>query len=54
MDWDTIFNSVLTVARKTLTLAFALVLVMAAFGFVYIGALTLLWIIRHAQAALGS
>lgn len=54
MDWDKILNSVLNVARKTLTLAISLVLVMASLSFVYLAYLAFVWLIRHAQAALGS
>jgi len=53
MDWDKTIHSVSEVARKTLVLATSLILVMGSFGAVYIAALALLWLVRHAQMALG-
>jgi hypothetical protein len=35
-----------------LVLAISIILVMASFGFVYIAAIALLWLIKHAQAVL--
>jgi hypothetical protein len=54
MDWDKTINSVSEVARRTFVLAVSIVLAMASFGFVYVAGLALLWLIKHAQAALGS
>ena len=52
MDWDKVINSVCGVARKMLVLAISVILVMASVGLVYVSALALLWLIKHAQAVL--
>lgn len=54
MDWDKVIHTVCEVARKMAVLAISIVLVMASFGFVYISGLALLWLVKHAQMALGS
>jgi len=54
MDWDKTINSLCEIARRTFVLAFSVTLIMACFGSVYMACLTLLWLIKHAQAALGS
>jgi len=54
MDWDKTINSVSEVARRTSVLAVSIVVVLASFGFVYVAGLALLWLVRHAQAALGA
>jgi len=54
MDWDKTINTVGEVARKTFTLAIALILVMLAISGTYIAGLTLWWLVHHAKAALGA
>ncbi len=54
MDWDKTIHSVSEVARRTFVLATSIVLVMGSFGLVYVAGLALLWLVKHAQAALGS
>lgn len=54
MDWDKTINTVAEAARKTFTLALATVLVLVAVSGTYIIGLALWWLVRYAQAALGS
>ncbi len=54
MDWDKTIHSVSEIARRTFVLAVSIVLVMVSFGFVYVAGLALLWLVKHAQAGLGS
>jgi hypothetical protein len=53
MDWDKIIHSLGAITRKTFVLAGSLILVMASCASVYVAALALLWLVRHAQRALG-
>mgnify|MGYP001594212952 CR=1 FL=1 len=54
MDWQKTIGTVGEVARKTFTLALALVLIMTSVSGVYIAALAIWWIVKKAQEALGA
>ena len=50
MDWDKVIETVLNVAKKVLTLARSLILIMSSCAFVYIAFLALVWVVAKAHA----
>ena len=54
MDWDKTINTVGEVGRKTFTLAFAMVLIFVALSGTYIIGLSLWWLVKKANEALGT
>jgi len=54
MDWDKVIQKVGDMARKLFTLSMSICLIIASAGGVYIVGLSMWWLVRRVQSALGT